>query len=141
MTVITDTDIQSVALASSVTMSANQACVKTALNASGSAPIYACRAWVNFNGTGIVAIRDSGNVSSITDNGTGNYRVNFTTAMADANYVGVMYNSAFTGTGETSFSNHYHGGMGGKTTTYIGVCSHNNSGFTDSEMFDVVIIN
>jgi len=44
MTVITDTDIQSVALASSVTMSANQACVKTALNASGSAPIFACRA-------------------------------------------------------------------------------------------------
>ena len=59
---------------------------KTALNASGSAPIYACRAWVNFNGTGTVAIRASGNVSSITDNGTGDYTVNFTTAMSDANY-------------------------------------------------------
>jgi hypothetical protein len=47
---------------------------------------YACRAWVNFNGTGTVAIRASGNVSSITDNGTGNYTVNFTTAMPDANY-------------------------------------------------------
>ncbi len=57
-----------------------------ALNASGSAPIYACRAWVNFNGTGTVAIRASGNVSSITDNGTGDYTVNFTTAMEDANY-------------------------------------------------------
>jgi hypothetical protein len=45
-----------------------------------------CRAWVNFNGTGTVAIRASGNVSSITDNGTGNYTVNFTTAMTDANY-------------------------------------------------------
>lgn len=53
---------------------------------SGSAPIYAARAWVNFNGTGTVAIRASGNVSSITDNGTGDYTVNFTTAMADANY-------------------------------------------------------
>jgi len=57
-----------------------------ALNATGSAPIYACRAWVNFNGTSTVAIRASGNVSSITDNGTGNYTVNFTTAMADADY-------------------------------------------------------
>ena len=55
-------------------------------NASGSAPVYAARAWVNFNGTGTVAIRASGNVSSITDNGTGDYTVNFTTAMTDANY-------------------------------------------------------
>ena len=47
---------------------------------------YGCRAWVNFNGTGTVAIRGSGNVSSITDNGTGAYTVNFTTAMPDANY-------------------------------------------------------
>jgi hypothetical protein len=60
--------------------------IASALNASGSAPIYACRAWVNFNGTGTVAIRASGNVSSITDNGTGDYTVNFTTAMEDANY-------------------------------------------------------
>ncbi len=53
---------------------------------SGSAPIYAARAWVNFNGTGTVAIRAAGNVSSVTDNGTGDYTVNFTTAMPDANY-------------------------------------------------------
>ena len=45
-----------------------------------------CKAWVNFNGTSTVAIRASYNVSSITDNGTGDYTVNFTTAMADANY-------------------------------------------------------
>ena len=45
-----------------------------------------CRAWVNFNGTGVVAIRQSFNVSSITDNGTGDYTVNFATALADANY-------------------------------------------------------
>jgi len=48
-----------------------------------------CRAWVNFNGTGTVAIRASFNVSSITDNGTGDYTVNFTTAMPDTNYAGV----------------------------------------------------
>jgi hypothetical protein len=53
---------------------------------SGSAPIYAARAWVNFNGTGTVAIRASGNVSSITDNNTGNYTVNFATALSSSNY-------------------------------------------------------
>jgi hypothetical protein len=47
---------------------------------------FACRAWVNFNGTGTVAIRASGNVTSITDNGVGDYTVNFTTAMPSANY-------------------------------------------------------
>ena len=50
------------------------------------ATAYGCRAWVNFNGTGTVAIRGSGNVTSITDNGTGDYTVNFTNAMPDVNY-------------------------------------------------------
>ena len=50
------------------------------------AAAYGCRAWVNLDGSGTVAIRESGNVSSITDNGTGDYTVNFTTAMPDANY-------------------------------------------------------
>lgn len=60
--------------------------VIAALNVTGNAPMYACRAWVNFNGTGTVAIRGSGNVSSITDNGTGLYTVNFITAMPDTSY-------------------------------------------------------
>jgi len=47
---------------------------------------YGCRAWVNFDGTGTVSIRESGNVSSITDNGTGDYTVNFATAMPDTSY-------------------------------------------------------
>jgi hypothetical protein len=50
------------------------------------ATAYGCRAWVNFDGTGTPAIRASGNVSSITDNGTGDYTINFTTAMPDTNY-------------------------------------------------------
>lgn len=50
------------------------------------AAAYGCRAWVNFNGTGTVAIRASGNVSSITDNGVGDYTINLTTAMPDINY-------------------------------------------------------
>jgi hypothetical protein len=57
-----------------------------ALGNVGTAPVYAARAWVNFNGTGTVAIRASGNVTSITDNGTGDYTLNFTAAMPDANY-------------------------------------------------------
>jgi hypothetical protein len=63
--------------------------IREAFNATGTAPVYACRAWVNFNGNvwpGVVAIRASGNVSSITDNGIGDYTVNFTAAMPDANF-------------------------------------------------------
>lgn len=56
------------------------------LSAPGDAPLYACRAWVNFNGTGTVAIRAAGNVTSITDVAVGQYAVNFTTAMPDTNY-------------------------------------------------------
>lgn len=59
--------------------------VKAAIEANvGDSPV---KAWVNFNGTGTVSIRESFNVSSITDNGTGNYTVNFETALTDANYV------------------------------------------------------
>lgn len=60
-----------------------------AIFAPGAPPLYAARAWVNFNGTGTVAIRASGNVSSITDNGAGDYTINFTTAMPDANFAAV----------------------------------------------------
>jgi hypothetical protein len=57
---------------------------------SGSAPMYTCRAWVKFDGTGTVAIGGSGNVSSITDNGTGDYTINYTTAMDDTNYATLL---------------------------------------------------
>ncbi|MCA2930484.1 MAG: hypothetical protein ING36_06910 [Burkholderiales bacterium] len=60
-------------------------------------PQFACRSWVNFNGTGTVAIRASGNVSSITDNGTGDYTVNFITAMPDANYSAIGTSAETTG--------------------------------------------
>ena len=55
-------------------------------NSSGTEIGQLAKAWVSFNGTGTVAIRDDFNVSSITDNGTGDYTVNFTTAMANTNY-------------------------------------------------------
>lgn len=63
----------------------------------GSAPSYTCRAWVNFNGSGTVAIRASGNVSSITDNGVGSYTANFTAVMPDANYATSVDRETFAG--------------------------------------------
>jgi hypothetical protein len=86
-----------------------------------SAVAYGCRAWVNFNGTGTVAIRASGNVSSITDNGVGQYTVNFTTALADANY---SANITLGG------GNAYIG-----TTSTRGASSLNMLGFTDASAF------
>jgi len=75
------------------------------------ATAFGCRAWVNFNGTGTPAIRASGNVSSISDGGTGTFTINFTTAMPDGNYsvVGSAVNSdnflvGITAAGSTSTS-------------------------------------
>jgi hypothetical protein len=69
--------------------------VTTVTNPSGGQPTIdgLAKAWVNFNGTGTVAIRASLNVSSITDNGTGDYTVNFTNALADADYAAVVSGS------------------------------------------------
>jgi hypothetical protein len=72
------------------------------------ATAYGCRAWVNFNGTGTVAIRASGNVSSITDGGVGLYTVNFTNAMPDANYaVDALGSAESTGFGSMTITTGY----------------------------------
>lgn len=93
-------------------------------------------AWVNFNGTGTVAIRASYNVSSITDNGTGDYTVNFITAMDDANYCPVI--ACANNFGSTSATTI---GIKGNdptnlTTTgaRIGVTNHGNGGAFDTSM-------
>jgi hypothetical protein len=80
-----------------------------------------CRAWVNFNGTGTVAIRASFNVSSITDGGTGVYTVNFTTAMSDANYSAIAYGS------NAGVTNGYCQ-LNGQSTTGFGVVTLNQVG-------------
>ena len=85
------------------------------------ATAYGCRAWVNFNGTGTVAIRASGNVSSITDNGVGDYTVNFTTAIADVNYAAVGSNGNDVASGLLEVS------VSGKSTTAQRVFSKNGS--------------
>jgi len=71
------------------------------------------KAWVNFNGTGTVAIRASFNVSSITDVGAGTYTVNFTTALADANFVPLSTN------GQNAFSNETSNTLYNRTTTSV----------------------
>ena len=85
--VTTSTGTGAVVLGTSPTLTTPTFNSASLVTISGTAPLYMCRAWVNFNGTGTVAIRASGNVSSITDNGTGDYTVNFTTALVDANYM------------------------------------------------------
>lgn len=67
-----------------------------------------CKAWVNFNGTGTVAIRAAFNVSSIQDNGTGDYTVNFTQAMPDANYAGVVTTGDNAGTSLIAATNNFN---------------------------------
>jgi hypothetical protein len=71
------------------TLQSNTALPPTIQNSSAVEIGTFCRAWVNFNGTGVVAIRASFNVSSITDNGAGDYTLNITTALSDTNYAAV----------------------------------------------------
>ena len=91
-------------------------------------------AWVNFNGTGTVAIRDSENVSSITDSATGNYYVNFTTAMANTNY-------AATATSQRAVS-WLDGGVDASnfTTTNFRLDNVENSAGADTPTFGVQVM-
>lgn len=109
--------------------------VPSTLNATGSAPLYACRAWVNFNGTGTVAIRASGNVSSITDNGAGNYTVNFTTAMPDANFATVVSAMTADSLGGTRLN-----GAGATTTSSVKVyCASDARSGSDAVLINVAV--
>lgn len=82
------------------------------------------KAWVNFNGTGTVAIRASFNVTSITDNGTGDYTVNFTSAMPNANYASVATGGNGSSLGVIGQSDH----ITARTTTAVRFFALNNTG-------------
>jgi hypothetical protein len=103
----------------------------------GAAPSYTCRAWVNFDGTtstgGFCTVRASGNVSSVADNGTGQYVVNFATAMPDTNYMAAVEQRANSVTqGATSQS--------GKTINDISIFYYSTSGtFVDRDNAGVAI--
>ena len=89
---------------------------------------------MNFNGTGTVAIRADGNVSSITDGGVGNYTVNFTTAMPDANYsIGVNGYQNTTGSAYIGFAH------GGTYTASAVRLSLTNSAFAATDMQNVSV--
>jgi len=86
------------------------------LQTTGGVGLYPARAWVNFNGTGTVAIRASGNVSSITDHGTGQYGANFSTNLSDGNYSCAW------------------GNMGIYTEAAWGCCIHGSSSWTSAPL-------
>jgi hypothetical protein len=92
----------------------------TTLASAGQASV---RAWVNFNGTGTVAIRAAYNVTSITDNGTGQYTANFTTGMPDTDYAVLL--SISTGTGGNSSATSL---TGARTTTSANMITLTGSG-------------
>jgi hypothetical protein len=95
-----------------------------------------CKAWVNFNGTGTVAIRASYNVSSITDNGTGDYTVIFATAMPDANYSTVVSAGRTTG-GAAIASPSY---SAAPTVNGVQIAIYNTSGtLTDVDRINVAV--
>ena len=112
----------------------------------GSAPSYLCRAWVNFNGTGTVAIRASGNVSSITDNGTGRYTINFSTAMIDTNYSIVgNYNGNYGGSNVYLYAMAINSFLSGNMTesapltTSCEISTYSQAGSTDFKYVNVSI--
>jgi hypothetical protein len=95
-----------------------------------------CKAWVNFDGTGTPAIRGSFNVSSITDNGTGDYTVNFTTAMPNANYSALVTAGV---TGNASGSNpEFYGKVSNFLTSSVGAnCRAATGGASDAAVMCV----
>ena len=93
-------------------------------------------AWVNFNGTGTVTINNSYNVSSITDNGVGDYNVNFTTAMTSQNYC-----TTFSYTNEVNVA-HTVGFITGQQTTYVRIAHYNpanGSNTADKSVVNVAV--
>lgn len=112
---------------------------------SGNAPAIACRAFVRFTGTGTVAIDAAGNVSSITDHGTGDYSVNFTTAMPDANYSVVAMGrdtSDLAAANSPMATAGPHSGYGGVTafsTTAVRMWTKYGSGVKDAQHVSVAI--
>jgi hypothetical protein len=97
-----------------------------------------CRAWVNFNGTGTVAIRASFNVSSITDNGTGDYTVNFTNALPDANYSVVTGGTRSDGVQSTIFG--LISSITAPSTTVVRLLNKDDNGTANDALYGCVAI-
>ena len=150
-------------LGSGVAMAANHSGVKTALNASGTAPIFGVRAFVNFDGTDtssanplnfsndnaeneggansagetLCAIKASGNVSKVVRNGTGDYTVHFTTDMPDANYA-VVHNAVDDGV-QAQGRNNYHATLAAGSYRFRGSMATDNNQ-RDSKDTSIVVV-
>jgi hypothetical protein len=113
--------------------------MREGFNASGSAPVYACRAWVNFNGTTSPGtIRASGNVSSVTKSGTGQFTLNFTNALPDSNYNAVFGGGGGTANVDTFVQERYL--TPNRTTSSLSVVTVTLGGnFADREIVSVAI--
>jgi hypothetical protein len=99
-------------------------------------------AWVNFNGTGTVAIRSSYNVSSITDNGTGIYTVNFATALSDANYAWTGSAEGQSGMGVGAYPlivSQYYPTIPTTSALAVGVLTTTSNLFADSRYVDIAV--
>ena len=90
--------------------------------------VYGVRAWIKFDGEGTVAINGSGNISALTDNGTGDYTVTFTTAMTDTNYATVGMGSVNGGNGAIAVNTSSHTPVLYSTTQCRFCNSNTNSG-------------
>jgi len=117
--------------------------IREGFNAAGTAPVFACRAWVNFDGTGgSITPNASGNVTSVTDNAVGDYSVNFTTAIEDINYsvllTGTLNAGATTGNPGADAAIY---DPANNLTTSVRIRSYDTAGagFRDCESFSVAI--
>lgn len=109
--------------------------VGTIQNSAG-VEVYTAKAWVNFNGTGTIAIRNSGNVSSLTDTAVGSYSANFTSNMVDVNYA---YSHSYSN--EVSVQ-HTVGFWGGQATNFVAVVHYNaaNSGNVIDKSYVIISV-
>ena len=131
--------LKNTAIDSTVTMSPNQSAVKTALNASGSAPIFAVRTWMNFDGLGTVTLRAAGNVtntSSITHSSTGIYTIAFTTALEDDDYAVVaMCEPSVSNAGTDTFAS-----SGSSSASQVQIQHFEAGTLRDSNTVTVIIV-
>jgi hypothetical protein len=122
---------------------ANDPKVKTALNAFGYAPIYACRAWVNFDGTtSPPTIYASGNVSSITKNGTGDFTINFVVSMVDVCYAVVGSTEGDASGNGTALVCLYYDNTANKSTSWVRIYSSSSDTISliDKKQTSVIIV-
>jgi len=133
-----------------LSLSANAGEIKKALNADNSPPVYACRAWVNFDGTkdttGAAStsntnrlIRASGNVTSVLRNGTGDYTITFTTAMPDANYAAMLSGGSQIATQGRGFMEQHDSILRSTTQLRVYSLTDNTSAVADSTVYSAAI--